>query len=119
MVPMDEILSGYLSAWNEKSQESRMALLEKVCSKDVVLLDPRGEFVGRESIAAYIGQVQSQLNYHRVEYTSQAQLHQQAPWLWYNWAIVISEAKSIEGMDVVELNGEGRIDKIVSFDKRK
>lgn len=117
MVVVEEI-DGYFAAWNEPLTERRRSLLERSVTADVELIHPTwGRSQGIDALLARIESYQSALPDATVVLGSGLDSHNDV--VRYRWDIVDQEGhRMMEGIDVVELAGDGRLKRVLMFHGR-
>jgi hypothetical protein len=111
---MDDLLAAYFSAWNEPDADQRTRLLRRSVTDDVELIDPSGRWHGVDGLVDRIGRYHSAAPGTRVVPDSGVDAHNDVAR--YTWRIVDSHGGQImEGIDVVERIGDGRLRRILMF----
>jgi uncharacterized protein YndB with AHSA1/START domain len=110
----EEAAAAYTEAWRETDDERRRQLLERCWSVEAVLWDQRSYAVGREELCAAIGAAQRFAPGARLERAGSVALaHHFVRW---SWRIVGPSGEHwAHGTNVGELDGEGRLQKLVVF----
>jgi hypothetical protein len=104
----------YGAAWNETDDGARLTLLERCWADDATYTDPTASVTGREGLAAHIGQFQAERPGFRLELTSGVDEH--GGRLRFAWRMLAPDgAEVLEGLDFGELDGSGRLSRIVGF----
>lgn len=110
-----EHIDGYFAAWNEPLTERRRTLLERSVTADVELIHPTwGRSQGIDALLARIDSYQSALPDAAVVLASGLDRHNDI--VRYRWEIVDQHGHNVmEGIDVVELAGDGRLKRVLMF----
>jgi hypothetical protein len=104
----------YFEAWNESDAEQRRALLERCAGAGVELIDPTGRFRGIEGVRDRIGAFHQSAPGARVVKSSGDDQHN--GFVRYGWNIVDPHGATVlEGIDVVELDNDGSLRRVVMF----
>jgi hypothetical protein len=112
--PTDETVAAYAAAWNEHDEHARRSLLERSWSDDGVYCDPTGRAEGRTALVEHIGGFHAQRPGHRIELASGVDEHDGL--LRFNWRMLGPDGDVLlDGMDFGELDGDGRLRRIVGF----
>jgi hypothetical protein len=114
-VPVVEQIDGYFAAWNEPLKKRRRTLLERSVTADVELIHPTwGRSQGIDALLARIESYQSALPEAAVVLASGLDSHNDV--VRYGWDIVDQHGRHVmEGIDVVELAGDGRLKRVLMF----
>ena len=111
---MDAVIESYDQAWNVSEVDERRRLLEAALTDDCEMLEPRGRFAGREAIFERISGFSDRFPGARVDITTNVDEHN--GFARYGWKIVDREGTHLlDGIDVVERAGDGRLRKVVMF----
>jgi hypothetical protein len=107
-------IDGNLAAYSNPDGATRRTQLEAVWAADGTLIDPPIDGTGIAGIDALMAAVQSQFPGHTFRRTSGVDAHHDVAR--YSWALVASDGSvSLEGLDVVEVDAEGRLTRILGF----
>ncbi len=111
---MDEI-STYFDAWNEQDAGSRRELLDRSVTEDVDVVHPTfGRTRGIEPLADHIARYQAAMPGAKIVLSSAVDRHNDVAR--YAWSVVdASGDRTMDGIDVVEFAGDGRLKLIVLF----
>jgi SnoaL-like domain len=113
-VPTDEIVTAYAAAWNEQGEDARRSLLERSWTDDGVYCDPSGRAEGRAALVRHIGGFHARMPGNRIELTSGVDEHDGL--LRFSWRMLGPDGVVLlDGMDFGELDGDGRLKRIVGF----
>jgi hypothetical protein len=111
---MDEVPVGYFAAWNETDASARAELLRKALSEDAELVDPLGRWQGVEGVSERIAQYHSTAPGTKVVPCSGVDAHYDVER--YAWKIRDPAGTELmEGLDVAQRDGDGRLQRIVMF----
>jgi hypothetical protein len=111
---MDRVLVDYFAAWNETDATERAELLERSVAEDAELIDPTGRWRGVAGLSERIGNYHAAAPGTAVVAASGVDTHNEIER--YAWKIVDpSGADVMEGLDVVERDQAGRLQRIVMF----
>ncbi len=112
---LDETVSAYCAAWNEKDEAARSALLETCWGDAGIYEDPRGVVPpGRAALHARIVGFRKAYPGARIVATSKADEHHGK--IHFTWKLVMPDGTVVnEGRDFGELDATGRIAHIVGF----
>ena len=114
MLSPSEVVDLYTQAWHERDDAARGALLERAWAADGVYCDPTAVVVGREALAAHLGAFHERMPGHVIVLTTGVDEHD--AWLRFGWRILGPEgAPVLDGVDFGELDGDGRLRRIVGF----
>jgi hypothetical protein len=110
----DETVAAYAAAWNEQDEDARRSLLERSWADDGVYTDPTGRAEGRAALVQHIGGFHSRMPGNRIELASGIDEHQGL--LRFTWRMLGADGVVLlDGMDFGELDGDGRLTRIVGF----
>jgi hypothetical protein len=108
------LVATYAAAWDELDPEARDRLLEECWAPEGVYVDPTARAEGRASLSAYIGGFHRRLPGYRIDVTAGPDGH--GPHLRFAWEMKRPDGSvELEGMDYAELDGDGRLRRIVGF----
>jgi hypothetical protein len=111
---VDAVIGDYFRAWNEADPEQRRILLERSVTADAELVDPLGRWQGVAGLSERIGNYLSSAPGTRVVPSSGVDAHNRLAR--YSWSVVDGDGGEIvEGLDVVERAGDGRLKRISMF----
>lgn len=111
---MQAAIASYDKAWNEPTAEARRSLLEDALTDDCELIDPNGRYLGRPAILERITGFAERFPGARVEIVTNVDAHHDIAR--YGWEIRDAQRKPIlEGMDVVEVSADGKLQRITMF----
>jgi hypothetical protein len=111
---VDDVIGDYFRAWNEADLQQRRLLLERSVTPDAELVDPTGRWQGIERLSERIGNYLVSAPGTRVEQSSGVDAHHDL--VRYSWSIVDRDGcEIIEGLDVAERAGDGRLKRISMF----
>jgi hypothetical protein len=111
---VDPVIEKYDQAWNASEADKRRRLLEGALADDCEMLEPRGRFVGREAILERITGFSERFPGATVNITTNIDEHNGIAR--YGWKITDREGGPLlEGIDVVERSGDGRLGRVLMF----
>jgi len=117
---LEEVVLAYIEAWSSPDEAVRRELLDMSLADDASYTDPAYEVRGREEIATHIGRSLSGEAYDgagaggRIPISSGADQHHGM--IRFAWVLVDpQDVPVLEGMDVVELTDDGRLQRITGF----
>jgi hypothetical protein len=111
---LDRLVDSHLAAYAEPDAARRMALLEGSWSQEGRLVDPPFEARGHQGISDQAATLLGQFPGHRFVRTTAIDSHHEV--LRYGWRLVSpAGAAVVEGIDVVDLDVDGRISRVVGF----
>lgn len=109
-----DVIDQYDKAWNTSDVEERRRLLEAALTENCEMVEPRGRYRGRAAILERINGFADRFPGARVDITTKVDEHN--GFARYGWRIVDGEGSvMLEGIDVVERAGDGRLRKAVIF----
>ena len=112
--PTESLVDAHLAAYCEPDADRRAAAVRAVWNREGRLVDPPLESYGHAGIAVQGAQLLAQFPGHRFERTTAVDEHHQ--FARYGWRLVDAQgATAIEGVDVLELDVDGRIGRVVGF----
>jgi hypothetical protein len=104
----------YLSAWNEPDPVRRVELIEQVWAADGRLIDPPVAAEGHQAISDTASALQAQFPGFRFQRSSGIDAHHGQ--LRFAWELVSPDgAVALSGIDVGEVNADGRLQRITGF----
>lgn len=108
------VVRTYVAAWHERDEATRRRLLEQTWAEDGVYADPGGKIAGRTALFAAIADFHEQRPDVRIEVRSR--IDQFDRHFRFVWATVDGAGEVLrEGIDVGELDEDGRIKSIIGF----
>jgi hypothetical protein len=111
---VDPVIEKYDQAWNASELNERRGLLDAALTDDCEMLEPRGRFVGREAILERITGFAERFPGATVEITTNIDEHN--GFARYGWKITDrGGGPLLEGIDVVERAGDGRLGRVIMF----
>jgi hypothetical protein len=115
MSTVNEVVVGYLAAWNEREPAKRRALVAKTWSEDGTYVDAARDGNGHDSLDAMIATAQGHFPGYRLNLVSGIEVHHD--YLRFSWAAggTADAPLFIKGTDFVVLAGDGRIKSVVGF----
>lgn len=110
----NEVVQAYMAAWNEADEPTRRELLEKAWAEDGRYTDPMSDAPGREALVALIAQFQRQMPGASITATSGIDEHHGS--LRFAWKLIAPDGSTqMEGIDIGQLAGDGRLERITGF----
>jgi hypothetical protein len=108
------VVDTYLSMWNEEDATARAAIIERAWSVDGRYVDPLLEATGHAALSEMVAGVHAQFPGQRFRRTTGvAAPHDQVR---FGWELATPDGTiTVAGLDVGELDGDGRFGRIVGF----
>ncbi|MGY1694670.1 nuclear transport factor 2 family protein [Geodermatophilus sp. SYSU D00814] len=104
----------YAAAWLETDAAARRALLDTCWAEDGVYCDPLSRVEGRDGLSSLIGSFQEGNPGARIEIVSGVDEHDGH--LRFAWRMLAADGSvAVEGTDFGDVDGEGRLRRIVGF----
>lgn len=104
----------YCDAWSEPDAAKRTSLLNQTWSSEGTYTDPTAHVEGRDALNVHIGKFFEQYPGAKILVSSKVDAHHHR--FRFAWRMVTADgATALEGMDYGELDGNGRIKRIVGF----
>jgi hypothetical protein len=104
----------YLAMWNETDAAKRAELVEQAWSEDGRYLDPVLEAEGHAALSEMVAAVHDRFPGHRFERVSGVDRHHDQ--VRFAWALAGPDGTvAVAGIDVGELDGDGRLARITGF----
>lgn len=114
MATTKDIVTAYMAAWNEPDEAKRRSLLQKAWADNGRYTDPMSDAEGRDALVALISQFQKQMPGASITAASGVDEHHGR--LHFAWKLQRSDGSTqMEGIDIGQLAGDGRIQSIVGF----
>jgi hypothetical protein len=111
---LDRLVDTHLAAYAEPDAARRLALLKDSWSLEGRLIDPPFDATGHQGISNQAAMLLGQFPGHRFERTTAIDAHHEV--LRYGWRLVNPAGTAVvEGIDVVDLDVDGRISRVVGF----
>lgn len=108
------LVATYAAAWVETDPEARARLLDECWATDGVYVDPTARAEGRDALSRHIGGFHERMPGYRIDLTTGADGY--GPHLRFGWAMKRPDGSvELEGMDYAEVDGDGRLSRIVGF----
>jgi hypothetical protein len=108
------IIDSYGAAWLEQDENARRAMLETAWNPQGTYTDPSVDLTGRDALIAHIGSFHKNMPGAQILITSGAAVHHGK--FQFTWKMLGADGKLVmNGVDFGELDGDGRIFKIVGF----
>ena len=114
MADVSSIVENYGAAWAEPDDDKRRELLSQAWAEDGLYIDPSGRAEGREALVRHIAGFQKAFAGHRIDLTSGVAEHN--GYISFGWKMLGPDDNVLmEGADFGELDGDGKLKKIVGF----
>ncbi|RYF16886.1 MAG: nuclear transport factor 2 family protein [Comamonadaceae bacterium] len=108
------LVDGWLAAYADPDAARRLAAIREAWNLDGRLVDPPMEARGHQGISDQAATLLAQFPGHRFERSTAIDAHHQ--FLRYGWKLVDANGAAVlEGIDVVELDVDGRLLRVVGF----
>lgn len=108
------LVDGWLAAYADPDAARRLAAIREGWNPDGRLVDPPMEARGHQGISDQAATLLAQFPGHRFERSTAIDAHHQ--FLRYGWKLVDANGAAVlEGLDVVELDVDGRLLRVVGF----
>ncbi|PHS41990.1 MAG: hypothetical protein COA91_01055 [Robiginitomaculum sp.] len=102
-----------LAAWNEKDPERIRGHLDIALAPDVVFADPDNFVEGIDAFEAMVRTFLAEKPTAKCEHTSGFNVHHNR--YRYNWLVSLGDTPIMPGMDVVELDDQGKVKRVDGF----
>ena len=115
MTSVNEVVAGYVAAWNETDARRRRDIIARTWSEDGSYLDSHREGIGHTAIDAMIAAAQQQFPGYRVRLSSGIEAHHGR--VRFSWSAGGTEQAPlfIAGTDFAELAADGRLRAVTGF----
>ncbi|MBL1078278.1 hypothetical protein JK358_28110 [Nocardia sp. 2] len=111
---LDQLIDTYCAAWSSSDPAHRRLLLSEVLTEDASYIDPTVHTVGIGELLGHIDIVLARRPGAKVERTSRIDAHH--GFVRFAWHVVQADGTALpDGLDLVELSDDGRIQRIVGF----
>lgn len=111
---IEMLVDRHLAAYGDTDAARRAGAIRDIWNAEGRLVDPPLEACGHQGIADQAATLQAQFPGHRFERTTAIDAHHQT--LRYGWRLVSpAGAAVIEGIDVADLDVDGRLCRVVGF----
>ncbi len=111
---LEATIATYAAAWGEPDVDTRRKMLLRVWADKGTYADPTVQLTGREALVQHITGFLSGLPGARIVPTSRVDAHHGS--IRFSWRILSESGTALsEGMDYGEIDGTGRITRIVGF----
>ena len=108
------LVDGWLAAYADPDAARRLAVIRDSWNAEGRLVDPPLEARGHQGISDQAATLLAQFPGHRFERSTGIDAHHQ--FLRYGWKLVDGNGTAVlEGVDVMELDVDGRIARIIGF----
>lgn len=112
--PLETLVDNWLAAYCQPDAARRLAAIRAVWNEHGHLVDPPLEGRGHQGIADAGGALLAQFPGHAFERSTALDAHHN--FLRYGWRLLNHECVAVvEGLDVVELDVDGRLMRVVGF----
>ena len=114
MTAFGTVVDGWLASYADPDAARRTAAIRASWNAEGRLVDPPMEARGHQGISDQAATLLAQFPGHRFERTTAIDAHHQ--FLRYGWKLVDANGAGVlEGLDVMELDVDGRIARVVGF----
>jgi len=111
---MNDLVSRYIDAWNEKDPAARRAAVEALWADDGRYVDPLADVAGHEGIDSVIGAVQAQFPDFVFRLTPGVDAHHDV--VRFGWELGPGGGEAVvAGFDVAVIAKDGRIQDVHGF----
>jgi hypothetical protein len=112
---VNELVVGYLAAWNERDAARRRALIARVWTEDAMYVDAHRRGVGHDGIDSMIATAQSQFNGYVLRLASSIEAHN--GYVRFSWAAggTPEAPLYLGGTDFGMVAPDGRLKTIAGF----
>lgn len=111
---LEQGVDAWLAAYGDSDAGRRLAAIRAVWHAQGHLIDPPMEARGHQGISDQAATLQSQFPGHRFERSTAIDAHHQS--LRYGWKLLDGNGAAVlEGVDVVDLDVDGRFLRVVGF----
>jgi hypothetical protein len=115
MSNVNELVVGYLAAWNERDSKRRRELIAKIWAEDGAYIDAHRRAVGHEGIDSMIAAAQAQCPGYRLQLVSGIEAHN--GFVRFSWAAGGSPEAPLYlgGTDFATVATDGRLKSVTGF----
>ncbi|HEY3848708.1 MAG TPA: nuclear transport factor 2 family protein [Acetobacteraceae bacterium] len=115
MSTVNEIVAGYIAAWNETDAGRRRDIIARTWSEDGSYLDSHRDSTGHDAIDAMIGTVQEHFHGYRFRLSSGIEAHHDR--VRFSWSAGGTEQAPLffGGTDFAVLAADGRLRAVTGF----
>ena len=114
MTTVSTVVDDYIAAWNERDEERRLELVQRVFATDGTYLDPARSGAGTEGIAAMIAEAQGHFPDHHIELVAEPDAHHDR--VRFTWQLFPEGAGPIlTGYDYATVAEDGRLRDVTGF----
>ena len=111
---LERLVDAHLAAYCDADASRRAAAIRQAWNAEGRLVDPPLEARGHQGIADQAATLLSQFPQHRFERSTAVDAHH--GFARYGWRLVDAKGSAVlQGVDFAELDGEGRLLKVVGF----
>lgn len=108
------LVDAYCKVWSEPDPDRRRLQLASIWAPDATYTDPAVHTASSDELLEHISKVLTRRPGARVERTSHVDEHHGCAR--FAWHVVQADGSSLpEGIDFLEINGDGKIQRIVGF----
>ena len=113
MTDVTTTVDTYFDMWNETDADKRAELIEQAWGPEARYLDPMLEADGHQALSEMVAGVHTQFPGQRFERTSGIDAHHDL--VRFAWQLAGPEGVTVAGIDVGEIDGDGRLRRITGF----
>lgn len=114
MHDFDHLAADYIATWNEKDPTARRALIERSWAADARYVDPLADVSGHDGVDAAVAGVQQ--TFAGFEFRLAGPVDGHHDQCRFGWELgPAGQDAPIAGFDVIEIDGSGRIRKVLGF----
>jgi hypothetical protein len=115
MSNVNELVVGYLAAWNERDSKRRRELIAKIWAEDGTYIDAHRRGIGHEGIDSMIAAAQAQFPGYRMQLVSGIEAHN--GFVRFSWAAGGSPEAPLYlgGTDFAMIATDGRLKTVTGF----
>ena len=109
-----EVLEAYFAMWHEPDADARRALVERAFTDGGRHVDPLADAIGHAELNDMVGNVHAHYPGFAIDRTSGIDQH--GDQLRFGWRMTAADGTVVvEGIDVAELAGDGRLGRVTGF----
>ena len=113
MIKTPQSMDVMLTAWNEKNPEKIRAHLKQALAPNIIFTDPDNFVEGIDQFEAMVRTFLTNNPTAKCERTSGFNHHHNR--YRYNWLVSVNGVPAVPGMDVVEVDDQGRVVRVDGF----
>jgi hypothetical protein len=111
---IETVVDAYIAMWNEEDPARRAALIEEAWAADGAYRDPLLAADGHEALSAMVETVHQHYPGHRFARLTAVDEHN--GYARFGWQLAAPDgAVTVAGVDVAELDADGRLQRITGF----